>query len=65
MKDMRVTPDRLIFIKNDHIGYVDEKDDVYVFQNSVAVRIGSIDHPTEIVTLIEEWIANGRHMAGA
>ncbi len=57
MRKLRILPqDRTILNGNTHIGYIDEFDDVYVFENGYAKKIGSSDSFAEALGLVTAWM---------
>lgn len=55
---IRLTTDGQIFNHNECIGFIDDEI-VYVFVRGNAVKLGSIDHRSEVVKMIEDWQAAG------
>ncbi len=63
MKNLRITTDGQIFIANQCIGFIDDEI-VYVFVCGNAVKLGSIDHRSEVAQMVSDWQDAGAHENG-
>lgn len=55
-----VTQYKAIYKGNQQIGYYDENGDVFIYKHGNAVKIGNVDHASEIIALLDAHAAAAR-----